>query len=111
MSHNLLKIFGAIFCCFAIFAIVIIVLFNVVKSNPIDKIAMTYIWNSHEISNEIGKVTHVGKNIIKKTTKENDEMTIPYLVETSNGNNTVFITLDKINGTWIVTSFNIENRR
>ena len=71
---------------FAVFAVIVITIFNSVSNNPIDNLSITYIRNSTDIQNEYGEIITIGKNILYET--KNDESTIktPYTIETETGN-------------------------
>lgn len=92
---------------FAVFAVIVITIFNSVSNNPIDNLSITYIRNSTDIQNEYGEIISIGKNILYET--KNDESTIktPYTIETETGRVIVYVTLMKCNEEWKTTSLEV----
>ncbi len=92
---------------FAVFAVIVITIFNSVSNNPIDNLSITYIRNSTDIQNEYGEIISIGKNILYKT--KNDESTIktPYTIETETGRVIVYVTLMKWNEEWTASSLEV----
>lgn len=92
---------------FAVFAVIVITIFNSVSNNPIDNLSITYIRNSTDIQNEYGEIITVGKNILYET--KNDESTIktPYTIETEAGRVIVYVTLMKCNKKWKASSLEV----
>lgn len=92
---------------FAVFAVIVITIFNSVSNNPIDNLSITYIRNSTDIQNEYGEIITVGKNILYET--KNDESTIktPYTIETETGRVIVYVTLMKCNEEWKASSLEV----
>lgn len=92
---------------FAVFAVIVITIFNSVSNNPIDNLSISYIRNSTDIQNEYGEIISIGKNILYKT--KNDESTIkaPYTIETETGRVIVYVTLMKRNEEWTASSLEV----
>lgn len=92
---------------FAVFAVIVITIFNSVANNPIDNLSITYIRNSTDIQNEYGEIISVGKNILYET--KNDKATIktPYTVETKTGRVIVYVTLLKCDEEWRASSLEV----
>ena len=92
---------------FAVFAVIVITIFNSVSNNPIDNLSITYIRNSTDIQNEYGEIITIGKNTLYET--KNDESTIktPYTIETETGRVIVYVTLMKCNEKWKASSLEV----
>lgn len=92
---------------FAVFAVIVITIFNSVSNNPIDNMSIAYIRNSAEIQNEYGEIISIGKNILYET--KNDEATIktPYTIETKTGRVIVYITQMKCDEEWKASSLEV----
>lgn len=92
---------------FAVFAAVVITLFNSVSNDPIDKISITYIRNGTNIQNEYGEILYVGKNILYETTRDDSTIKTPYTIETETGRVIVYVTLMKCNEEWKASSLEV----
>ena len=92
---------------FALFAIIVITIFNSVSNNPIDNLSITYIRNNADIKNEYGEIISIGKNILYET--KNDEATIktPYTIETKTRRVIVYVTLMKCDEEWKASSLEV----
>ena len=107
MNKKLLIFLSVIIGSFAIFVTIVCVGFFSIKNNPIDRIAMTYIWNKPEITDEIGEIVHVGRNIVEKSEKTDLYMKLPYGVETKDDHFIVYVVLRKDNETWVAVDYEI----
>lgn len=86
-------------------------IFYGIQNNEYNSAAMTYIWNSDEIAQQIGEIKHVGINVKYKKTVSDEMMILPYGAETDRGHAVIMITLIKEDGVWIVESYEIvENK-
>ncbi len=97
------KIHTIIIICalaFVIFAGVVIIAFNFVSNNPIDKIAIPYIRQNADLQNKYGELIWIGRNVLYET--ENKESTIKsaYTVEIESGRVIVYVTLIENDGKW-----------
>ncbi len=92
---------------FAVFAVIVITIFNSVANNPIDNLSITYIRNSADIQNEYGEIVSIGKNILYEI--KNDEFTIktPYTIETKTERVIVYVTLMKCEKEWKASSLEV----
>ncbi len=110
MNRRVSKILIITFVSYLVFFIIVVILFNHIRHNKTDEIAMTYIWNCDEIYQQIGEIEHVGRNIREKTYKSDSKMIIPYSVETKESNYyyIVFVTLNKKEGKWVANDFSIK---
>ncbi len=92
---------------FLVFAAIVMTLFHAVSSNPVDKIAMTYIWNDSNIESEYGKIVHIGRNIVHKAEKDDSTIKTAYTVETETGRVVVYVTLVKRGEEWRASSWEL----
>lgn len=92
---------------FLVFAAIVITLFHSVSSNPVDKIAMTYLWNDSNIESEYGEIVHIGRNIIHKAEKDDTTTKTAYTVETETGRVDVYVTLVKHGEEWRASSWEL----
>ncbi|MEG1719428.1 MAG: hypothetical protein RR306_03790 [Clostridia bacterium] len=104
-KKKVFTVFAIIGLIFLIFSTIVIIAFNAVRNDPIDKIAMTYIWNTKEISDEFGEIVSVGRNIVEKSEKSETVMIIPYSVDTKSNRVLILIKLEKNENDWRVESF------
>lgn len=100
MSPNrkrILKIFGIIVAAYVVFAIIILILFHYVSTNPMDKAAITYLRSSADVEERYGNIIHIGRNLLYDAKESESSVKAPYTLETENGLVTVYVTL-LING-------------
>lgn len=96
---------------YLVFAAVVITLFHLIRYNPIDQIAMPFLWQSTEIEEEYGEIRHIGRRVIDKTEKQEAFMNIPYGVETEKAKLIVYVHLVKENESWRAESYEITEVR
>lgn len=105
-------ILAIIIFAFIIFSIVLVVGFNLIKNNPIDAVAMTYIRNNEATINQYGKIISIGRNIINKTEKSDNLMNVPYTIETASETTSyriiAYVKFQNINGNWKVISMEVK---
>ena len=92
---------------YAVFAVIVITIFNSILNNPIDKISMTYIRNSSDIQDEYGEIIYIGKNIIYKTKKDEATIKTPYTIETETERVAAYVTLLKCGEEWEADSLEV----
>ena len=91
---------------FFIFATIVMIAFNSVANNPIDKIAITYIRQNSDLQNKYGELIWIGRNSLHKYKAETEESFIKptYTVEIETGRVMVWVTLKSIDGEWVPIS-------
>lgn len=89
---------------YAVFAAIVITLFNSISNNPIDNLSKTYIRNNTDIQNQYGEIISIGKNVLYETRKDESTIQSPYTVETKTGRVIVYVTLIKSNEEWKAVS-------
>lgn len=89
---------------FSVFAGIVIILFNSVSNNPIDKIAIPYIRQNTDLQNKYGEMIWIGKNVLYETKNEESMIKSAYTVEIESGRVIVYVTLIKSNGKWEAVS-------
>ena len=106
-SKKTLLIFVICLLAFAIFAVIVITLFDSASNNPIDIISATYIRNSTDIQNKYGEIINISKNVFYET--KHDEFTIksPYTIQTINERIIVYVNLINSDGKWEAISCEI----
>ena len=92
---------------YAVFAVIVITLFNSVSNDPIDNLSITFIRNSTDIQNEYGEIISVRKNILYETQNDESILRSPYTIETRLGRVIVYVTLMKCEGKWNAISFEV----
>ena len=92
---------------FAVFAVIVITIFNSVSNNPKDNISIAYIRNSADIQNEYGKIISIGKNILYEPQNNESKIKTPYTIETETGRVIVYVTLMKCNEEWKASSLEV----
>lgn len=110
MSANkkrILKIFGIIALVYVVFAIVVLTLFHYVSTNPMDKAAMTYLWNSTDVEDRHGEITHIGRNLLYKTEETETTVKAPYTIEAGSDFVTVYVTLVNNEEEWEAVSYEV----
>lgn len=91
---------------YVIFSSVVIGCFFLVRENPIDKAAITYIWNCDDFE-EYNDIFTVSKYLLKENKKTDDSATVWYAVDTKKEELIVQVKLNKIADEWIVESLEI----
>ena len=94
-KNKILLLLTIVISIYALFAVIVITLFNFISNNPIDNLSITYIRNSTDIQNEYGEIIFVGKNILYETKNEGSIIKTPYTIETETGRVIVYVTLMK----------------
>lgn len=107
MKKKLLTIFIIGIAIYAVFAIVVLTLFNIISKDPIDKISITYLRNDTNIQSEYGEIISIGRNVLYKTIKEESTIKKTYTVETQSGRIIVYVTVTKYNNEWRASSFEV----
>lgn len=92
---------------YAVFVMIVLIGFFMIRNNPIDKIAMPYIWDNKEIEEEYGEINGVYRNI-KKSEKSDTKMIISYSVKTQKYDLLVYVTLEKYLNNWEATSLEVK---
>lgn len=108
MKKKVFKIVLFVLLGYAIFASVVLFLFNAVRNNSTDQIAMPYIWESEEVFAEYGEVISVGRMVFKKIEKTETLMKVPYSVYVGDYRLIVYVNLSKSGEDWIPVSLEIE---
>lgn len=83
------------FSIFLVFSIVISVLFNKMRNNPVDQVAITYIRHCDEIIESVGEIKSIGRYVLSKKEKVENTIIVPYSVETQNSRAVIAVTLIK----------------
>ncbi len=109
MSKNkVIKIIILISVIFVLFATIVIVLFYRIRNNPIDKIAMPYIWSSDSIEEEYGTIESVSRFVVEKTEETDSTLSVPYSVQTDKYQVILRVNLIKNNDTWKAISYEVK---
>lgn len=106
-KNKTLLLFAICILIYAVFAVIVITLFNAVQNNPIDKLSITYIRNSPDVQNKYGEIIFIGKNVSYGTKREEAVIKSPYTVETKMGRVIVYVTLMKCDGEWEAISLEV----
>lgn len=87
--------------------------FYYIRHNPIDNIAMPYLWNTVEISEQYGEIQHISRyhTLKEKRVKTDTGAQIPYAIETVSYEIIVRVTLIKTEDSWQVESYEIRKVR
>lgn len=89
---------------FSVFAGIVIILFNSVSNDPIDKIAISYIRQNTDLQDKYGELIWIGKNVLYETQEDDTMIKSPYTVEIKSGRVIVYVTLIKNNDKWKAVS-------
>lgn len=92
---------------FALFATVVIMMFNYISDNPIDTVAMSYLAKESGMQEEYGEILSIGRHIYHKTIKEESTIKAPYSVTTESGRVIVYVTLVKNDEAWVADSWEV----
>ena len=92
---------------FVLFAAVVCIAFFSIRNNPIDRIAMSYIRNTPEITNHIGRIIHIGRYIAEKAETSDSYMRVPYRVETNDSEFIIYVVLQKNGYEWNAKNYEI----
>ena len=108
MKKKALLIITFCIAMFAVFATIVVVLFNSVSKNPIDQISCTYLRHDcPDIESEYGNIIYIGRNVLHKVQKEGSTIKTPYTIETETDCVTVFVTLTKSGDGWNAVSYEV----
>ena len=108
MKKKVFKIVLIVLLGYAVFASIVITLFNAVRNNSTDQIAMPYIWENEEVFAEYGEVISVGRMVFKNKEKTETSMKVPYSVYAGDYRLIVYVTLSKSGEEWVPNSLEIE---
>ena len=89
---------------FSVFAGIVIILFNSVSNDPIDKIAIPYIRQNTDLQDKYGELIWIGKNVLYETQEDDTMIKSPYTVEIKSGRVIVYVTLIKNDDKWKAVS-------
>lgn len=89
---------------FSVFAGIVIILFNSVSNDPIDKIAISYIRQNTDLQDKYGELIWIGKNVLYETQEDDTMIKSPYTVEIKSGRVIVYVTLIKNDDKWKAVS-------
>lgn len=108
MKKKTLTLFVICISIYVVFTAIVVVSFHSISNNPIDNLSITYIRNSTDLQNKYGEITHIGKNILYKTEKNETSIKSPYTIETEKGRVIVYVTLTKREEAWEAISLEIK---
>ncbi len=89
---------------FAVFACIVIIEFNSVSNNTIDKIAIPYIRQNTDLQNKYGELIWIGRNVLYETKNEKSMIKSAYTVEVELGRVIVYVTLIENRDMWEAVS-------
>lgn len=89
---------------FVVFASIVIIAFNSISNDPIDKIAIPYIRQNADFKNKYGELIWIGRNILYETKNDESMIKSAYTVEISSGRVIVYVTLIENDGGWKAVS-------
>lgn len=72
-----------------------------------DKAAMTYLWNSADVKERYGEITHIGRYLLYKTEKTENTVKASYDIETETGIVRVYVTLINDDEEWEAVSYEV----
>lgn len=109
MSKNkIIKIIILISVIFVLFATIVVILFYNVRNNPVDKIAMPYIWDSNSIEEKYGTIESVSRFVVEKIEETDNNLSVPYSVQTDKYEVILRVNLIRSNDTWEAMSYEVE---
>ena len=106
-SKKLFKVIFIMACIHIVFVTIVFAMFHAIRNDPIDQIAMPYIWADEEMQTEYGSVFLVSRNVTRKIKKTENTMDVPYSVETDDKCLTVYVQLEKQEENWTAVSIEI----
>ena len=100
ISKKATKVIGIVLVSYATFILFVFVMFHAIRDNPVDKAAMTYLWNTEAVTEQTGEIRHIGRHYGVKVIKTDGQREVPYSIETDTEKFHVYVTLVKENGKW-----------
>lgn len=101
------KVISIILFMYLLFAAIVLINFYSTKNDPLDKIAMPYIWQNEDLKNQYGDISSVFRYIGNEVKKNEMRIKVPYSVKTEKYRIIVYITLEKNEENWEAESLEI----
>ena len=95
---------------YALFVAFVLFHYTLIRYNPVDVAAMTYLWENEELREEVGEIRHIGRKLIGKE-KDETGFYVPYRVETYHFEYDVQVYLTRENGEWVAHDWRIIKAR
>lgn len=111
MNKKTKKIIMFIGIGYILFAAIVFTGYIIIRYNPVDKVAMTYIWNSEDIARVTGEIKHVNRTTLEKSLITKAYIIIPYHVEASSSNKIILMKMTKAGGKWTVLGYQIKESK
>lgn len=102
-----LKIILIILFVYLLFAAIVLINFYFTKNDPLDKIAMPYIWQNEDLEKQYGDISSVFRYIGNEVEKNETRIKVPYSVRTEKYRVIVYVILEKNEENWEAKSLEI----